>query len=92
MKKITISILLLCIILITCVSKIQAESLIYEGDTFTIRPTPDKTTAKPGDVIIVDLYIDDINVTTGEQGIGSYTAKWEYDSNIFEMGEVTRNQ
>ena len=88
MKKLKISILFLCIILLfACISNVQAA-----GDTFTIKPTPDKTTAKPGDVIIVDLYIDDINVTTGEQGIGSYTAKWEYDSNIFEMGEVTRNQ
>ena len=57
--------------------------------TFTIKLEPNKTEIKQGETVTINLYIDNINVPSGELGIGAFTAKLVYDTTIF--GSATSN-
>lgn len=72
------------IIILTLLFGIGTNTYAAETDTFTITMEPNKTQLKQGETVEVKLYIDNINVTSGENGIGAFTAKLNYDSNIFE--------
>lgn len=79
-KVIVIFIIEVVLLVFTLTSSIYAAN----EDIFTIKLETDTTQIKQGETVTVNLYIDNINVSSGEEGIGAFTAKLEYDTNIFE--------
>lgn len=75
MKKITI---------IAIIISILMPSIVFAASSFQIELAADKTSIKEGETITISLSLTDLNVTTGEQGIGAYLAKIEYDTKVFE--------
>lgn len=76
-------------ILLIILAMLSIKSYAAEGDTFELQVNPSTSTLNPGDDFTVNLVLDDINVTSGEQGIGAYQAKMIYDTNILELVSVT---
>lgn len=81
-----IAILSILFILFTIFS---TNSYAVEGDTFELQLSSSASTLNPGDDFTVNIVLDNINVTGGEQGIGAYQATLTYDSNILELVSVT---
>ena len=52
-------------------------------DSYSMTLIPDKQTIKAGDTISIAVKISNINIQTGEKGIGAYEATLVYDSNVF---------
>ena len=87
MKKIK-SIMLIAIIFIVFTILIQKT---YAADeSFKLELEASSTTLNPGDSFSVNIIINDINVTTGDQGIGAYQAKITYDKSVLELVGVTQ--
>ena len=62
----------------------------YAADeSFELQLEASSTTLHPGDSFSVNIMIDNMNVTSGDQGIGAYQAKIIYDTNALELVNVT---
>ena len=81
-KKIIIN-LLLIIFILSISFGVNASST----DKYDIVLSANNTKVKPGDAITISLKVDNINIQSGEKGIGAYEGTLLYDSNVFE--EVT---
>lgn len=76
-------------ILFMLLTILSINSYAAEGDTFELQASPSTSTLNPGDDFTVNLVLDNINVTSGDQGIGAYQAKISYDTNVLELVSVT---
>lgn len=76
-------------ILFLILAMLQIKSYAAEGDTFELQVNASASTLNPGDDFTVNLVLDKINVTSGDQGIGAYQAKLIYDTNVLELVSVT---
>ena len=87
MKRIKLLAILsiLCIIL----TLFSTNSFAEEGESFDLELEASSITLNPGDTFSVDIIIDNIDVTSGDQGIGAYQAKIIYDENVLELVNVT---
>ncbi len=80
---------LLSIISILCtLFTIFSTTSYAEGESFELQLDPSSNEVNPGDTFSVDIVLDNINVTTGEQGIGAYSTKIIYDTNVLELVSV----
>lgn len=77
------NIALLCTILLLFNICLFSTISYAANDSYSVTLVPDKTTIKAGDTISVAVKISDINIQTGEKGIGSYEATLVYDTNVF---------
>ena len=76
-------------ILFLILAMLQIKSYAAEGDTFELQVNASASALNPGDDFTVNLVLDKINVTSGDQGIGAYQAKLIYDTNVLELVSVT---
>ena len=75
-KKI-ISVILILIILLT--TKVYATN-----DSFGTTLKINSTETKREDSVTITIGLKDINIESGEKGIGAYTARIKFDSDVFE--------
>ncbi len=62
----------------------------YAADeSFELELETSTTTVNQGDSFSVNIIIDNMNITSGDQGIGAYQAKIIYDTNILQLVNVT---
>ena len=84
MKKITMmSIIFLVIVAFTTLS------MAAEGDSFTLSLEPVSSELTRGETFEVKVFLDDIHVVSGEQGIAGYTARITYDENMLSLENVS---
>ena len=62
----------------------NAENIV---DSYNLKLEGEKI-VNPGNTLIITLKLTDIDIKTGENGLGSYQGKIEYDANIFENLEI----
>lgn len=79
-KSVKIAVMLIIGIMIICSSKVNAAS----SDSYKAGISVNKTTIAQGDNIEVVISLKDLNITTGDKGLGAYQATLEYDKSIFE--------
>lgn len=83
MKKIKVlSIAILTIMLLTTLS-------MAVEDSFKLSLEPVSNEVTRGDTFDVKVFLDDIQVVSGEQGIAGYTAKLTYDTDVLTLEKVT---
>lgn len=87
--KIKKSIILLLIT--TIILGINFTVKAAEGDSYSLKVSADKTTAKAGDTITISLKLDNIKIESGEKGLGSYEGSLIYDTKIFESVKMAGN-
>lgn len=75
-KKI-LSIVLAIVLLFT-------TSVYAAGDSFTATLEADKSQLKREDTVIITIGLKDIDIESGDKGIGAYTASIEFDPNVLE--------
>lgn len=86
MKRIKLA----AIITILCMVFTMIASKSYAVDeSFELQLEASSTTLHPGDSFSVNIMIDNMNVTSGDQGIGAYQTKIIYDTNVLELVNVT---
>lgn len=83
--KLLTVIAIICIVFAIAIPKTYAA-----GESFKLELETSSATLKPGDSFSVNIVIKDINVTSGDQGIGAYQAKIVYDKNVLELVKVTQ--
>ena len=86
MKRIKLLAILsiLCIIL----TLFSTNSFAEGEESFDLELEASSTTLNPGGTFSVDIIIDNMNITSGDQGIGAYTAKLTYDTEVLELVSV----
>lgn len=86
MKRIKLAVMITIILVIFAM--ITPKS--YAADeSFELQLEASSTTLHPGDSFSVNIMIDNMNITSGDQGIGAYQAKIIYDANALELVGVT---
>ena len=81
---------LLAMITIISILCIMIAPKAYAADeSFQLQLEASSITLHPGDTFSVDIIMDNINVTSGDQGIGAYQAKIIYDTKVLELVSVT---
>ena len=81
---------LVVIITILCIAFTMIAPKSYAADeSFELQLEASSTTLNLGDNFSVDIIIDNMNVTSGDQGIGAYQAKIIYDTKVLELVNVT---
>lgn len=86
MKRIKLAVMITIILVIFAM--ITPKS--YAADeSFELQLEASSTTLHPGDSFSVNIMIDNMNITSGDQGIGAYQAKIIYDVNALELVGVT---
>ena len=58
------------------------------GDSYSVRITPDKQEVSAGETVRLTVTLDNVNIQSGEKGLGSYQGKISYDTNVFELTGV----
>ena len=53
-------------------------------DSYKVVMSTDKVTVNKGEEITITISLKDINIESGDKGIGSYTANLEFDSSVLE--------
>lgn len=79
-RLVKIATMLMIGIIIIFSSKVNATS----SDSYKAGISVNKSTIVQGDDIEVVMSLKDLNVTTGDKGLGAYQATLEYDKSIFE--------
>ena len=80
MKKIALSLLIIIISV-----GLSIISYATEEDTYKVNLIADREIVNTDETIEVILSLDEINIKSGEQGIGAYQCKIEYDKEVFEF-------
>ena len=84
MKKLKIMLIIVFVILMfATVSKASSE------DSFKLSLEPSENEVKIGESFDVKIYLDEIQVVSGEQGIAGYTAKIVYDKDLLTLEKVS---
>ena len=86
-KKSFISVILVMLIIVLSNVKVNAAT----GDSYVIKLNADKTTLKSGETITISLDVSDINIQSGDKGIGAYEGTISYDTNVFTNMKITGN-
>ncbi len=84
LKIVIITTLLLILIFILSINTFAASE-----ESFELKLTASTESVNPGQTFSVDIVLDNIKVTTGDLGIGAYSAVIKYDTNILEILNVT---
>ncbi len=63
-----------------------------ENDSYKIELNSSNSTLKEGESVEINLNVKDINIQSGEKGIGAYEGKLEYNKEIFELIEIKGNE
>lgn len=63
-----------------------------EIDTYKIELNSLNSTLKEGNIIEMTLKVKDINIQSGEKGIGAYEGKIDYNKKVFELVEIQGNE
>ncbi len=80
---------LISIITFICVILISLSTLTYAADeSFELQLNPLTKEIVLGNTFEVEIVLDNMNVTSGDQGIGAYTAKLTYDTEVLELVSV----
>lgn len=82
-KKTVISLIISVILLIAMIGNVNAASSTF---SFTVSPT--QITAKPGDTILVNLGVADIDQES--DGINAIQGKMTYDEELFENVDIVK--
>ncbi len=75
---------IISIILVTVVL-VLSSNIYAANDSFKTSLTVSKSQLEREDTFTVTMQISDINIESGEKGIGAYTAKLEFDSSVLEF-------
>jgi len=86
MKRINLAVIItiLCIVFTMIAPKAYAVD-----ESFQLQLEASSITLHSGDTFSVDIIMDNINITSGDQGIGAYQAKIVYDTKVLELVSVT---
>ena len=82
MKKVSLTILLVFVLIVSCITVVNAE----EGDSATFGLTTSNTNVNVGDEVSINLVINNMD---GFSGINTFTAKKVFDSSVFEYVGAT---
>lgn len=88
-NKNLINIILIMFIILLSVFVVRVDAA--EVDSYLIKLTSDKTTLKSGQTITVTLNVSDINIQSGDKGIGAYEGTIDYDTSVFTNMKITGN-
>lgn len=55
----------------------------YATDSFELNLKPESSSVKKGDTVNFDIVLDNLNIESGDKGIGAFQATIKYDTNIF---------
>lgn len=77
-------ILLVLVIALGLLSVVRAA----EGDSYSLKLSSDKKEISAGETVNVTLTLDNVNIQSGEKGLGSYQGKISYDKDVFELVSV----
>ena len=83
-----------CVILfliVTIILSINFTVYSATGDSYEVKMNADKKSLKTGDTITISLVLDNINIQSGEKGLGSYEGSIVYDTNVFENLKLSGN-
>ena len=73
------------LIIVLCNVKVNAAT----GDSYVIKLNAHKTTLKSGETITISLDVSDINIQSGDKGIGAYEGTiWFDDFSLVEKGKT----
>ena len=86
-KKIKI----MSIIVIICMILLLSTK-VYAAERFELQISSEASNLNPGDTFTVDIVLDNMNVTSGDQGIGAYSAKITYDTSVLELVSVEQEE
>lgn len=62
------------------------------SDSFKIKMMATNLELHPGENLEISLLLDNININTGEKGIGAYEGNIEYDTNVFSAIKMAGNE
>ena len=80
---------LISIIAFICAILISLSTLSYAADdSFELQLNALSKEVVLGNTFEVEILLDNMNVTSGDQGIGAYTAKLIYDTEVLELVSV----
>lgn len=77
--------LIVVLLVFTLIVAIGNVTKAATGDSYTVKLTSNKTQLEAGDEFTVSITLDNINILSGEKGLGSYQGKLVYDSNVVEL-------
>lgn len=86
-KKNFIYAILIMLIIVLPNVKVNAAT----GDSYVIKLNSDKTALSSGETITMTLNVSDINIQSGDKGIGAYEGTISYDTNVFTDMKITGN-
>lgn len=75
---------IIILLIMIIISGINYTVKSANGDSYSLKMSVDKTTLKAGDTVTISLKLDNIEIQSGEKGLGSYEGSIVYDKNIFE--------
>ncbi len=84
-KKVVFAVLIASILFLT-------SSIYAANDSFKTALSVNKSQLKRGEEVTVTLKLSDISIESGEKGIGAYSAKIDFDSNIFEYVSISGSE
>ena len=61
---------------------------VYAAESFELQISSEASSLNPGDTFTADILLDNMDVTSGDQGIGAYSAKITYDTSVLELVSV----
>ena len=80
---------LISIIAVIYVILISLTTLTYAADeSFELQLNPLTKEIVLGNTFEVEILLDNMNITSGDQGIGAYNAKLTYDTEVLELVDV----
>ena len=85
-KILSIFTLIIMMIVMTC------TTIVYATDSFSLDLIADKTTLHPGDTVQLQIKLNNLNIESGEQGIGAYSGKLLYNADIFDFVSITSDK
>lgn len=77
MKKVMSMVLIVLVVL--CTTTVHAAN-----DSFKTTLRADHVQAKGDDIVMITIGLKDINIESGDKGIGAYTANIKFDPSVFE--------
>ena len=83
LEKISI-ILLILVVLLSLSGIVNAAA----GDSYSVKLSPSKKEISAGETVKVTITLDNVNIQSGEKGLGSYQGKISYDKDVFELVSV----
>lgn len=75
-------------IMIILLFVISMNTIYAANDTYQVKLEAQKNTFLPEEKVIINVKIENIRIETGEKGLGAYTAKLQYDSNLLEIEKI----